>query len=143
MSLIKKYLDDNYQVMDSGTESTCELKSNGHYNISGHWVLVHTDDLTDYKTVSKDGQLKFKQCIRVGINNETIRIDVIANDRTINRYSYLQTYEHIPRGEPDKWGYYARSTEEEVVRYLKGCYDQLFLSKVRNDKLNKLGVRDK
>jgi len=50
-----------------------------------------------------------------------MRLFIVGNIKVLDecsKYHYLQTYEHIPRGEPDKNGYYARSTEEEIIKYL-------------------------
>ena len=63
-----------------------------------------------------------KEGDRFGIscNNETMQfITFKRDDKSFGIYGYLQTYEHISRGEPDDNGYYARSTQEEVIKYLQ------------------------
>lgn len=45
---------------------------------------------------------------------------IVIDGKSVSKYSYLQTYEHIPRGEPDINGYYARSTNEEIIKYIDG-----------------------
>ena len=60
--------------------------------------------------------------LRCSLNNKTLTIDIILDGKLSGLYGYLQTYEHIPRGEPDKWGYYRRSTEEEIIKYLTQFY---------------------
>ena len=50
---------------------------------------------------------------------------IIIDGKSVSDYGYLQTYEHIPRGLPDKLGYYARSTDEEIIHYLDRFYQQI------------------
>ena len=59
--------------------------------------------------------------LTVSCNNETMIFRSFKMNPLVNigHYHYLQTYEHITRGEPDENGYYARSTEEEVIKYIK------------------------
>jgi hypothetical protein len=119
MIKVKEFLDENF-IQEDYT-STAELKKNGHYNVCGIWRY-------------KENTLY----IRCRCNNETLCVDVIRNDDGVFQnggiYSYFQTYRHIPRGQPDKNGYYLRSTDEEIIRYIKS-YMKPFL---REEKLNKI-----
>jgi hypothetical protein len=50
---------------------------------------------------------------------------IIIDGKSVSKYGYLQTYEHIPRGEADENGYYRRSTDEEIIRYLSEYLDKI------------------
>ena len=47
---------------------------------------------------------------------------IIINGKSVSKYGYLQTYEHLPRIEPDENGYYVRSTDEEIIQYIDSFY---------------------
>lgn len=115
MIKVKEFLDRNFL---SKEKSTSELKKNGHYEIYGSW---------SYPTL--DFNSKFY--IDCRCNNETLRINVFGKK---NLYSYFQTYQHIPRGEADINGYYQRSTDAEIIRYI----ESYMLDRVRDRKLNQL-----
>lgn len=90
------------------------------------------------------------RAIRISINNETIRIDGWVNTGKDNNgtllfeelknqhYSYLQTYEHLPRDFQDQWGYYQRSTAEEVIRYITNLHNEIWVDELREKKLNEI-----
>ena len=59
---------------------------------------------------------------------------IIINAKSVNKYGYLQTYSHLPRIGPDENGYYVRSTDEEVIRYIDSFYKII----TRKEKLIKL-----
>lgn len=122
MKKVKKYLDKNLFCTE---KSICELKSNGHYGVQGSWVYPKNyDEIYDkYSILIRQGEpnLKSPDHICVYINNETIIVGDISVNGIWSKYHYLQTYEHIPRGEADVNGYYQRSTEKEIIKYLDIC----------------------
>ena len=107
----------------------CEEKPNGHYFVLGTWAYplerrrLTQEDYDRWRLCSNE-EMRLHACdlpeyIEVLINNETIIVGNIYVKNMENLYHYLQTYEHIPRGEADENGYYARSTGEEIIRYLE------------------------
>jgi len=120
MIKVKEWLDANFFYKDA---STAELKENGHYNVSGYWGYPYTIDMSkDYIQLSEP----LKNKIRIFCNNETLVICyIIINGKSVSKYGYLQTYEHIPRGEADDNGYYRRSTDEEIIKYLDDYFQQI------------------
>jgi hypothetical protein len=102
MNKVKEFLD---KVAVPQEEGSVTDKANGHYQVFGLWT--HS---------------KGNSQIRCNINNETIQINIIIDGSPVGPYSYLQTYDHIPRGEADKYGYHARSTGAEIIKYLKEYY---------------------
>ena len=64
-----------------------------------------------------------EKALYCSINNETIWfIYKFRDEKLISHlpnYSYLQTYKHLPRVYRDKYGYYVRSTDEEIINYIK------------------------
>jgi hypothetical protein len=103
MKKVKKYLDENFikgednKIILGGNKEDKEV-------ILGDW--------------SYEG--KNESCVCVTINNETLQLRCKLNGKYIDTlYGYLQTYKHLPRGEADKNGYYKRSTDEEVIKYIE------------------------
>ena len=129
MIKVKQFLDEHF---DSITKSTSELKKGGHYCVHGQWKFPVFYTKVDGKNTHLTKISKFE--IACFCNNETIQIHVLDDDKLIGRYGYLQTYQHIPRGEPDDFGYYQRSTDEEIIKYLKS-YMMPF---IREQKLNEI-----
>ncbi len=126
MIKVKEYLDKYFH---SKEKSTAEIKSNGHYSVHGSWIYPEVSE--KYYNDMYQGYLDVNS-IWCTCNNETIQIHVIANKKYIGIYGYLQTYAHIPRGDADNHGFYARSTDEEVIKYI----NMYFLPLLREDKLN-------
>jgi hypothetical protein len=131
MIKVKEYLDRYFYSID---KSTSILRKNGHYGVFGDWSYPKRENMPidKYGFFTKDANY-----IKCCCNNETIQIFVIINGKSVGLYSYLQTYEHIPRGEPDSHGYYRRSTDEEVIKYIDGYYQQIYerykkLKKIKN-----------
>jgi hypothetical protein len=89
----------------------------------GEWGYPYTIDMSkDYISSMKLPE----NTIRVFCNNETLVICyIIVNDESVSKYGYLQTYEHLPRGEADVNGYYQKSTDEEIIRYLNVYFQQI------------------
>ena len=104
MLKVRDYLD---QKMTPDGVSYVGKKPNGHYQVFGSWI--HNIDNNQIKCT---------------INNETITIAIILNYKHSGLFGYLQTYEHIPRGEPDIHGYYQRSTNDEIIKYIEEHYFQ-------------------
>lgn len=137
MIKVKEYLDANFFQSDGYDKSTAELKKNGHYMIFGGWeypkdIRKKSEDRWKRENL-EDPSMKnwiYDDQIWVTCNNETLSINmVIVNGESYGgspcRYGYLQTYEHISRGEPNECGYYARSTDEEIIKYLDGFLQQI------------------
>lgn len=128
MIKVKEYLDKNMYIIES------EVFTRNNRGVFGKWQ--YPKDIIQYSD--------FKTCdyIWCVCNNETIQINAIVDNKSINIYGYLQTYLHIPRGEPDWNGYYARSTDEEVIKYIESLFRQVakhkFLIKDRKEKLIRL-----
>lgn len=126
MIKVKEYLDDNFYRIQ---KCIVELKSNGHYSIQGTWFypkecVIQNSNLTDY--------------IILNINNETIMFHTIKiNGKYEGIYRYLQTYEHLSRNKPDINGYYARSTEQEIINYINSYFFQI-KNKERYPKIKKI-----
>jgi hypothetical protein len=132
MIKVKEYLDKEFRQMWDAKEVVADLKKNGHYCVHGAWIYPH-----DFEYPPADdrrlGVIDLKDHIGVHINNETILLDRIVIDGVCpGKYGYLQTYEHIPRIGPDKNGYFARSTDEEVIRYI-----DKFLQHIKYNEQNK------
>lgn len=122
MIKVKEYLDAN---LFSKEKSSAEKKSNGHYQVFGHWVYPEgwngeKNKFEEWCSLPEKDRKEFvpSNHISITINNETIIVGNIFIDGKCGPYHYLQTYEHIPRGEPDQHGYYARSTDEEIIKYI-------------------------
>ena len=134
MIKVKEWLDKNLYCSDKDFPET-ELKPNGHYSVHGQWCYpenLYTDEIDEewtkqMKLINHEStKIHYKikpNVIWVTCNNETLQIPYILIDgKSVGLYGYLQTYEHIPRGEPDKNGYYRRSTDEEIIKYLKSYF---------------------
>lgn len=142
MIKVKEFLDKNFFQIQV---STSELKKNGHYCVHGQWMYrifyIKVNNETIILDISKKSMSVFyntystisKFEISCFCNNETIQIHVIDNGKSIGKYSYLQTYEHLPR-HPDEFGYYMRSTDEEVIKYIKSY----MIPFIREEKLMKI-----
>lgn len=142
MIKVKEYLDKKYYSDGTNTSS---LKSDGHYEVHGGWEYpkgITESESIRFQTESKSNPQMInwvpKNQITCSCNNETLQIRMIIIDgKNVTKYGYLQTYKHISRGEPDKNGYYARSTNEEIIRYLDSYFVRI-KSKERNWKLKKI-----
>ena len=147
MIKVKEFLDRHFLSFE---KSTAEQKSNGHYCVHGHWeyhsldfylgeeIIPISENGKIFKNIFYGNELysyqRYKFRIRCSCNNETLRIDISENGKLIGHYGYLQTYAHIPRGEPDINGYYARSTDEEIIKYI-----QSFISdRIRDKKIDSI-----
>jgi hypothetical protein len=139
MKKVKEFLD-KYLYLDG--ESGCELKENGHYNVFGEWHYPKNWSFEvsneNFRTNKQNNKYKSLDHIYVTINNETIIVGNMSFDGIYSKYHYLQTYDHISRGEPDKNGYYKRSTDEEIIKYIKEFYDKIDIVEKRKRKLKKL-----
>lgn len=130
MNKVKEYLDIN---LFAGDKNSIELKDNGHCCVHGYWEypinISKDEDIRIKDILLNDPTLKTykpNDQIQLIINNETMLIRmIIINGVSISKYGYLQTYEHIPRGEPDNNGYYQRSTDEEIIKYIDGYLKQI------------------
>jgi len=92
MKKVLDYLDNNFNTIERGYEPK-------HWGIWEYWAK--------------------ESMVHITVNNETLQIRCKIDGKYITTmYGYLQTYKHIPRGEPDKNGYYARSTDEEVIKFI-------------------------
>lgn len=119
MIKVKEFLDKEFI---SHIPSTAELKKNGQYEVHGLWSYPTKEWSNDF----------FIRCL---INNETIVFQgIVKNGESVGKYGYLQTYLHIPRGEPDIHGYYRRSTDEEIIRYIKSY----MIDVIREEKIGKI-----
>ena len=117
MIKVKEWLDKHFYQFD---ECTSELKSNGHHCVNGTWEYpkgIIIGDAYRLKEFENLSDWKPKDQLSVTINNETLVIRMfIINGKSVSKYGYLQTYEHIPRGLPDVYGYYRRCTDEEIIK---------------------------
>lgn len=121
MIKVKEYLD---KYLFQCGECSAEIKSNGHYNVLGAWeypkdiIKLEQEKFYDnYKNWKPKDQMSFF------INNETISIRmIIINGKSVSKYGYLQTYDHLPRIGPDENGYYVRSTDDEIIKYIDSFY---------------------
>lgn len=127
MIKVKEYLD---KYLFQCGECTAELRSNGHYCVHGGWEYPKGICKSEGERFSRLNKIdrymtnwKSKDQMSFNINNETISIRmIIINGKSVSKYSYLQTYEHLPRIGPDENGYYVRSTDEEVIKYIDKFY---------------------
>ena len=104
MLKVKEYLDEHFSRVGK-----CTVEGNGVY---GSWIYP--------KGCEPD-----VDHISLHINNETITNRIYIDGKYVSKYSYLQTYQHIPRGKPDINGYYRRSTDDEVIRYIDSYLQQI------------------
>lgn len=136
MRKVKDYLDKYFFPMD---EITTEERKNGHLGVFGFWQYPK-----DYKSITYEESklIDFKNYIcpdhiRCFCNNETMTFDISINGKYSGYYGYLQTYAHLPRIGPDEHGYYKRSTDEEVIRYINSFY-RIISRKEKLQKLNEI-----
>jgi len=143
MIKVKEYLD-TYFYQDDEDKSTATLKSDGHYNVQGYWEYPKGIAKSEEKRFKEDNIRDWnswnpKDQMELSINNETLNIRMfIIDGKSVSKYGYLQTYKHIPRGLPDDNGYYARSTDEEIIKYLESYYNIIARVRQRKEKLKKL-----
>lgn len=130
MKEVKKYLDSNLFTIG---KSSIIKKKNGHYGVCGSWEYPQNYHLHANSSINKWNELsneerknyKAPDHISININNETIIVGNMSVDGEWSKYHYLQTYEHIPRGEADQWGYFARSTEKEIIQYIDSYFKKI------------------
>lgn len=130
MKKVKEYLDRNL-IRDG--KSTCYQKDNGHYSVQGSWYYPK-----EWK--QNKIQISFDSSpdhIQITINNETIIVGNMSVDNKWSHYHQLQTYQQIERGLPDDFGYYARSTEDEIIRYIDTFLQKIIENKVKK-RINKI-----
>jgi hypothetical protein len=123
MKNVKEYLDKNLFVVG---ETSCTLKSNGHYCVCGSWkypkkwnghsIFYKSSD--EDKKNSKDEPDHISICI----NNEVVIVSNMCVNGIWSKYHYLQMYEHIPRNE--------RCTSDEIIKYI----DEFFQLIKQNEK---------
>jgi hypothetical protein len=127
MIKVKEYLDLNFKQIGI---ISADLKKNGQYNIQGNWQYPLDYVFNNSIEREIDGRFITQDHIEITINNETIILaKVLINGIFCSKYHYMQTYLHIPRGEADINGYYARSTDDEIIGYIDG-----FLKIIQNKK---------
>lgn len=143
MIKVKEWLDEN--LFQAEWNCHAELKSNGHYNVQGSWIYpkdwkpMDSDAFRGLSPEEREERLKNTpdhMCIQ--INNETMIVGNMCANNKWSIYNYLQTYEHILRGEPDVNGYYARSTDEEAIRYLDSYLQQIKNNENDNDRNSRI-----
>ena len=142
MIKVKEYLD-TYLYTDG--KSTAILTSNGHYCVHGFWEypkgICESESNRINEHLKTDPSLKDwipKDQMSFFCNNETLSIRMIIIDgESVSKYGYLQTYAHLPRTRPDENGYYVRSTDEEVIKYIDSYLVQI-KSRERYRKIKKL-----
>lgn len=128
MIKVKEYLDEHFYTKEKYTPI---LKSNGHYNVQGEWF--YPKDCIYNDTIKPNIDY-----ICLHINNETIVFGIIyIGGKYHYGYSYLQTYEHLSRNTPDKNGYFARSTDDEIIRYINYYFFKI-KNKERYSKIKKI-----
>lgn len=112
MIKVKEFLDENFKHK----ETVSYLKTDGHYYVDGAWLYsIKQSKKIDYK----DTPSKLDNCINCNCNDETLNINVIIEGKNVNQYNQFTTSLKIERGEADKFGYYKRSTDEEIINYIK------------------------
>ena len=135
MKKIKEYLDF---ICGEDKESVLRLKDNGHYECFGYWVYPKNYKgvgLEEWSKLSEEERTIAPDHMIITINNEKILCGNMSANNEWSIYHYLDVYEHLPRGEPDVNGYYQRSTEEEVIKYLDSYYQEIL---GRKKKLKKI-----
>ena len=116
MDKVVEYLDKEFNIIWSS-----DATSNG-----GKWEYRKNDSI-----------------VYVSINNQTLQLRCKIDGKYIKTlYGYLQTYKHIPRGEPDINGYYTRSTDDEVIRYINVYFKKVDFNFFRVKKLKKILNKD-
>jgi len=137
MKKIKEYLDKRLHCNGG---NVIRPKKNGHYELHGIWVYPKNYKGTDWNEWNEmtDEQRKIsRDHMSISINNEKIIVGNMCVNNQWSIYHYLDVYEHLPRGEPDEHGYYQRSTEEEVIKYLDSYYQRINNNQ-RKGKLKKI-----
>lgn len=119
MIKVKEFLDTNFKHK----ETLSTIKENGHFYVHGSWVFtVKQNKKIEYKNTNLFG---LDNCITCSCDDETLRINVIVEGRNINQYNEFTTSMDTERGDPDKFGYYERSTDEEIIQYIQHYIDIL------------------
>ena len=121
MKKVGEYLDKYFHITEDGRSSN--INSKGEF---GHWCYPHPDLIIYKKSNYPFESEKLPQnSMTISCNNQTMQFNVIVDGEYQCTYGYLQTYDHIPRGEADSQGYYARSTDEEVIGYIEKFKKQI------------------
>jgi hypothetical protein len=126
MKKVAEYLDKYFYYKLDGSRSS-NINKKGEF---GDWIYPQNPKMVKTEIpifIEKDNEMVYTSefqkttytSIRCLCNNQTIRFLIKIKGVYQKCYGYLQTYDHIPRGAPDEQGYYARSTDEEVIRYIK------------------------
>jgi hypothetical protein len=130
MIKVKEWLDKN--LFPAEWNESPVLKDNGHFEVHGSWIYpkdwhgISKKDSEGWTSEEWIERLKHPpDHMFININNETMIVGNMCVNGKWSIYNYIQTYEHIPRGEPDVNGYYARSTDEEAIRYLDEYLQQI------------------
>jgi len=134
---VKEYLDKNFHILQVYVVENRSYGTNKSNGVFGEWCypspdkqILHDTGIPDAITengVKKQVVIGKKEknlhspinIIQCSCNNQTMQFFIKINGVSVSTYGYLQTYDYIPRGEPDRHGYYARSTDEEVIKYIK------------------------
>jgi len=112
MIKVKEFLDKVFKHKNT----TAVLKANGHYNVNGSWLYaIQQKKHIEYK----EKPILLDNCILCSCNDETLSVRIILYGKKVGQYNNFYTYEHIIRSIPDEYGYFARSTDEEIIGYLQ------------------------
>lgn len=119
MIKVKEFLDENFRH----NETTSSLKENGQYNVYGSWIFtIKQNKKLDFKSTNVFG---LDNCITCRCNNEILHINVIVEGKNITQYNEFTTDLEVERGDPDKFGYFKRSTDSEIIHYIQHYMDIL------------------
>ncbi len=112
MIKVKEFLDNNFKHK----ETTAELKNDGHYNVKGAWSFrVIQKKKVDFK---KD-IYTLDNCISCIIKDEVLKINIVKEGKNVNQYDMFTTSMDADREETDDFGYYKRSTDDEIINYIQ------------------------
>ncbi len=118
MKKVKEYLDKYFHILHVNVVKNRSYGTNKSDGVFGEWCYPSPNKQILYDTGIPDIQAPLN-IIKCSCNNQTMQFIIKINGVFVSTYGYLQTYDHIPRGEPDSNGYYARSTDDEVIKYIK------------------------
>tara|TARA_R110000772_G_scaffold9601_1_gene31407 strand:+ start:274 stop:735 length:462 start_codon:yes stop_codon:yes gene_type:complete len=136
-------------VFEENTRCTPK-EEDGHYQTFGGWVYLNESTRGKIRVDFNNEKALLQHYFIGGIDKKRLRRttdfkeynpseSTVEKFRNIPTYGYLDLYSHLPR-DPDENGYCQRSTEEEIIKYIKDHieYIDYNISEERNKTIEKI-----